>query len=131
MFGSAQWHKYQIDGDRTPATLYLDPGAFQEPTCKWRQLPGGDMSGHLPIIYVRGYAGGAGAVENTVNLPYYGFNLGSTQVRTGPDGDPDFFIFESPLVRLMKDHGYADIFARVDEGGAVRLLNGEQDRYPH
>ncbi|MFU8765738.1 MAG: esterase/lipase family protein [Haliea sp.] len=89
------------------------------------------MSGHLPIIYVRGYAGGAGAVENTVNLPYYGFNLGSTQVRTGPDGDPDFFIFESPLVRLMKDHGYADIFARVDEGGAVRLLNGEQDRYPH
>ena len=87
------------------------------------------MSGHLPIIYVRGYAGSEGAVEHTVNLPYYGFNLGSTQVRTGPDGDPDFFIFESPLVRLMKDHGYADIFARVDEDGDVRLLNGEEERY--
>jgi pimeloyl-ACP methyl ester carboxylesterase len=87
------------------------------------------MSGYLPIIYVRGYAGSEGAVENTVNLPYYGFNLGSTQVRTGPDGEPDFFIFESPLVRLMKDHGYADIFARVDDSGAVRLLNGEEDRY--
>ncbi|MEQ9462118.1 MAG: hypothetical protein RJQ10_00535 [Haliea sp.] len=87
------------------------------------------MSGYLPIIYVRGYAGSEGAVEATVNLPYYGFNQGSTQVRTGPDGDPDFFIFESPLVRLMKDHGYADIFARVDDDGAVRLLNGEDERY--
>ncbi len=87
------------------------------------------MNRHLPIIYVRGYAGSEGAVEATVNLPYYGFNLGSTQVRTGPDGDPDFFIFESPLVRLMKDHGYTDIFARIDDDGAVRLLNGEEERY--
>ncbi|MDO8862732.1 hypothetical protein Q6D67_13560 [Haliea sp. E1-2-M8] len=87
------------------------------------------MSGHLPIIYVRGYAGSEGAVEATVNMPYYGFNLGSTQVRTGPEGEPDFFIFESPLVRLMKDHGYADIFARVDDDGAVRLLNREEERY--
>lgn len=87
------------------------------------------MSKYLPIIYVRGYAGSKDAVESTVNLPYYGFNLGSTQVRTGPDGDPDFFIFESPLVRLMRDHGYADIFARVDHDGAVKLLNGENERY--
>lgn len=84
---------------------------------------------HLPIIYVRGYAGTEGAVESTVNRPYYGFNLGSTQVRTGPEGDPDFFIFESPLVRLMRDHGYADLFARVDDDGGVKLLNGEEERY--
>jgi hypothetical protein len=59
------------------------------------------MEKYLPIIYVRGYAGSQGAVESTVDRPYYGFNLGSTQVRTGPDGDPDFFIFESPLVHLV------------------------------
>ena len=76
------------------------------------------MEKYLPIIYVRGYAGSQGAVESTVDRPYYGFNLGSTQVRTGPDGDPDFFIFESPLVRLIKDHGYTDPFARIDRDGA-------------
>jgi hypothetical protein len=87
------------------------------------------MEKYLPIIYVRGYAGSQGAVESTVDRPYYGFNLGSTQVRTGPDGDPDFFIFESPLVRLIKDHGYTDLFARTGNGGAVELLNGEDKRY--
>ncbi|WP_019626264.1 triacylglycerol lipase [Thioalkalivibrio sp. ALJT] len=89
------------------------------------------MSGDkfLPIIYVRGYAGRQGAVENTVNLPYYGFNLGSTQTRTGPEGDPEFSIFESPLVRLMKDFGYTDFFARVTPNGDVELLNNEADQY--
>ncbi|TVP47434.1 MAG: alpha/beta hydrolase [Halomonas sp.] len=87
------------------------------------------MNQHLPIIYVRGYAGSKGAVESTANLPYYGFNLGSTQVRTGPAGDPDFFIFESPLVRLMRDHGYTDVFASVDDDGGIKLLNGEEERY--
>ncbi len=87
------------------------------------------MDKYLPIIYVRGYAGSQGAVESTVDKPYYGFNLGSTQVRTGPDGDPDFFIFESPLVRLIRDHGYTDLFARIDGDGAVELLNGEDALY--
>jgi hypothetical protein len=87
------------------------------------------MEKYLPIIYVRGYAGSQGAVESTVDRPYYGFNLGSTQVRTGPDGDPDFFIFESPLVRLIRDHGYTDLFARIDGDGAVELLNGEDALY--
>ncbi|EMS77861.1 hypothetical protein [Desulfotignum phosphitoxidans] len=43
-----------------------------------------------PIIYVRGYAGSKGTVESTVDRPYYGFNLGSTQVRAkwaGLDSD--------------------------------------------
>ncbi|MFV8833682.1 alpha/beta fold hydrolase [Aquisalimonas sp.] len=86
------------------------------------------MPGYLPIIYVRGYAGTQGAVESTVDLPYYGFNLGSTQVRTGPEGTPECAIFESPLVRLMKDHDYHDVFARVSDG-SVELLNGEDQRY--
>lgn len=86
------------------------------------------MPRDLPIIYVRGYAGTQGAVESTVDLPYYGFNLGSTQVRTGPEGTPEFAIFESPLVRLMKDHDYHDVFARVADG-SVELLNNEEERY--
>ncbi len=92
------------------------------------------MSRFLPIIYVRGYAGSQSSVESTVDLPYYGFNLGSTKVRTGPDGNPDFAIFESPLVRLMKDHGYTDIFARIDDGGEVEILSNraaaENNAYP-
>jgi hypothetical protein len=34
------------------------------------------MEKYLPIICVRGYAGSQGAVESTVDRPYYGFNLG-------------------------------------------------------
>ncbi len=83
----------------------------------------------LPIIYVRGYAGTQSAVENTVNLPYYGFNLGSTQTKTGPEGDPEFSIFESPLIRLMKDFGYTDFFVRVSPAGDVELLNDEATKY--
>ncbi len=81
---------------------------------------------YLPIIYVRGYAGNQGLVESTVDLPYYGFNLGSTKIRTGADGDPEFRIFESPLVRLIRDHGYTDYFARVRDG-EVDILRGEPD----
>lgn len=87
------------------------------------------MDGYIPIIYVRGYAGTQSAVERTVDLPYYGFNLGSTQVRTDAQGDPQFFIFESPLIRLMKDHGYEDFFVRVDEQGRVEELKHTDD-YP-
>jgi len=85
------------------------------------------MSRDLPIIYVRGYAGRRKHVEGTVDLPYYGFNLGSTKVRTGPGGDPELRIFESPLVRLMKDHGYRDYFARVDEQGEIELLRNDDE----
>jgi pimeloyl-ACP methyl ester carboxylesterase len=63
-----------------------------------------------PIIYVRGYAMTAKDVEETFNLPYYGFNLGSTQFRQGMGRDPEMHIFESPVIRLMKDHDYVDAF---------------------
>jgi hypothetical protein len=64
----------------------------------------------LPIIYVRGYAGTQTEVEDTVDDPFYGFNKGATHIRVGPAGDPQFFAFESPLVRLMSDHGYCDVY---------------------
>lgn len=68
-----------------------------------------------PIIYVRGYAGSEDAVEETVATPYMGFNLGSTKVRQRWDKKPERFIFESPLVRLMKDHGYRDVYEAGEE----------------
>lgn len=65
---------------------------------------------YYPIIYVRGYAGSQSEVEETVATPYMGFNLGSTKVRQRWKGDIERTIFESPLVRLMKDHRYQDIY---------------------
>ena len=49
-----------------------------------------------------------GEIEETVGTPYMGFNLGSTKVRQGhADDKPVRFIFESPLIRLMKDETYS------------------------
>ena len=62
---------------------------------------------YYPIIYVRGYAATMREIEETVGTPYMGFNLGSTKVRQRhADDKPVRFIFESPLIRLMKDETY-------------------------
>lgn len=66
---------------------------------------------HHPIIYVRGYAMTEGAMDATVSTPYMGFNLGSTRVRQAHDGSFRRYIFESPMIRLMKDYGYQDVYA--------------------
>ncbi len=63
-----------------------------------------------PIIYVRGFAMRDSEIENTVNTPYMGFNLGATRIRQAPDRSFVHFIFESPLIRLMKEHGYRDVY---------------------
>lgn len=63
-----------------------------------------------PIIYLRGYAGTQGAVEETVATPYMGFNLGSTKIRQSSSGKLQPFVFESPFVRLLKDFQYADAY---------------------
>ena len=68
------------------------------------------MPSYYPVVYIRGYARSAANVEEAFNLPYYGFNLGSTQYRQGLSAEPEMHIFESPVVRLMKDHGYTDAF---------------------
>ena len=70
---------------------------------------------YYPIIYVRGYAATMGEIEKTVGTPYMGFNLGSTKVRQGhADDRPVRFIFESPLIRLMKDESYIDTYREGD-----------------
>ena len=63
-----------------------------------------------PIIYVRGYAMTQGEIDDTVATPYMGFNLGATKIRQDWQGKVKRHIFESPLIRLMKDYQYEDIY---------------------
>jgi pimeloyl-ACP methyl ester carboxylesterase len=71
----------------------------------------------LPVVYVRGFAGGERGIEAAVEDPFYGFNDGSVHVRVGRSGVPSFYQFESPLLRLMIDEGYE------------LLVHGSQQRY--
>jgi hypothetical protein len=66
---------------------------------------------YYPIIYVRGYAGTDNEIEDTVSDPYMGFNLGSTRVRTLHTGEIQRYYFESPVVRMMKEFDYRDVYA--------------------
>jgi hypothetical protein len=68
-----------------------------------------------PIIYVRGYAMTQSEIDATVSTPYMGFNLGATKVRMDWEGKVKRHIFESPLIRLMKDYGYEDIYSEGHE----------------
>lgn len=63
-----------------------------------------------PIVYVRGYAGNDAEVDDTAADPYMGFNLGATAVRQDWQGKVFRHFFESPLLRLMKEHDYQDIY---------------------
>ena len=73
-------------------------------------MPTSAQHPYHPIIYVRGFAGTQGEIEETVADPYMGFNIGSTKARMAWTGDVKRYFFESPLVRLMSDHEYGDVF---------------------
>lgn len=68
-----------------------------------------------PIIYVRGFAATHGEIEEAVADPYMGFNIGSTKSRMLWTGDLKRFFFESPLVRLMGEYDYNDVFVQGDD----------------
>ncbi|MGI9026109.1 MAG: esterase/lipase family protein, partial [Burkholderiaceae bacterium] len=72
---------------------------------------------YYPIIYVRGYAMTQDAIVETTSTPFMGFEAGSTKIRQARDGSIRKFVFESPLVRLMKDFNYRDIY----ESGSERM----------
>jgi len=74
-----------------------------------------------PIIYVRGFAATQGEIDETVADPYMGFNIGSTKSRVAWTGDVKRFYFESPLVRLMSDHKYEDVYVDGDDLVAAEL----------
>lgn len=78
----------------------------------------------LPIIYVRGFAGDTAGIDTAVDDPFYGFNAGSTHVRVGGHGDPIYYQFESPLIRLHLDHGYE--FPTAGERGQEAYLEGAE-----
>ncbi len=68
------------------------------------------MRPYFPIIYVRGYAMRSADIAETVATPYMGFNLGATKARQDWRGTVIRHVFESPLIRLMKEHGYRDVY---------------------
>ena len=79
-----------------------------------------DINVYHPIIYVRGFAATQGEIDETVADPYMGFNIGSAKTRTVWTGEIKRFYFESPLVRLMADHNYDDVFVDGDDLVAVQ-----------
>ena len=76
------------------------------------------MAEKLPIVYVRGFAGDTSGINRVVADPFYGFNEGSTHVRVGGDGEPVFYQFESPLLRLLLDEQYEILV----DGGQLAFL---------
>ncbi|WP_294261735.1 hypothetical protein [Propionivibrio sp.] len=50
-------------------------------------MPTSAQHPYHPIIYVRGFAGTQGEIEETVADPYMGFNVGSTKARMAWTGD--------------------------------------------
>lgn len=71
----------------------------------------------LPIIYIRGYAGPTTGIDEQVDDPFYGFNKGATHIRVDGSGEPAFYQFEGPMLRLMVDHQYR------------LLVHGDQQAY--
>ena len=78
-----------------------------------------------PIIYVRGFAGGTSGIDNAADDPFYGFNAGATHVRVDGDGNPQFYQFEGPLVRLMEDEDYRVVV----HGGQQAYLRERRERH--
>ncbi len=78
----------------------------------------------LPVVYVRGFAGTTSGINEQVDDPFYGFNLGSTHVRVGGSGEPLFHQFESPLLRLILDEEYHLLV----EGSQADYLDAQDDR---
>ena len=87
-----------------------------------------------PIIYVRGFAGTQGEIEDTVGDPYMGFNVGSTKSRQVWDGKMRRYYFESPLVRLKDEAIWRDQGAGPelsDDRYDDVYFNGEDLTAPH
>ena len=88
-----------------------------------------------PIIYVRGFAGTQGEIDDTVGDPYMGFNIGSTKSRQVWDGKMRRYYFESPLVRLKDEPIWRDLGKGEPEIANDRYddvyVNGEDLTAPH
>ena len=56
---------------------------------------------YYPIVYLRGYAGSQGEIEDTVSTPYMGFNAGSTRIRQLNINNTQYHVFEFPKLFLL------------------------------
>lgn len=67
---------------------------------------------YYPIIYVRGFAMTQKEQDETAADPFCGFNTGSAVYRATPDKNKPAkkFIFESPVLRLISDFDYTDVY---------------------
>jgi pimeloyl-ACP methyl ester carboxylesterase len=83
----------------------------------------------LPIVYVRGFAGGGAGIDRAVDDPFSGFNEGSVHVRVGGDAQPHFHQFEGPLLRLLVDDpdGSGEAYRLLVHGGQRAWLAGQPD----
>ena len=65
-----------------------------------------------PIIHVRSHAMSVAERDDTAAGPFCGVNLGPPLVRATTERNKPArrFIVESPVVRLMSDHGYSDVY---------------------
>jgi hypothetical protein len=67
---------------------------------------------YYPIIYVRGFAMRRAEIDDTTSDPFCGFNMGSTVYRAVANKEerPRKYVFESPVVRLMSEFEYEDVY---------------------
>jgi hypothetical protein len=79
---------------------------------------------YFPIIYVRGFAATMREIEDATASPYMGFNDGATKIRQRHDREIVRFVFESPLVRLMKDENETITFRVLLEDKKTPLRYG-------
>src|SRR5215510_3013733 len=85
-----------------------------EDVAAWRAAKGWLL---LPIVYVRGFAMSGGEIEETTSDPFNGFNIGSTQLRTGWTGINARHMFESPVLRLTQPpYDYRLVFSNGLDG---------------
>lgn len=83
----------------------------------------------VPIIYVRGFAGGEAGIERAVEDPFYGFNNGSVHIRVGLSGKPSFYQFEGPLLRLTRERQSEQDPDEGSPGDYTIFVRGSQEQY--
>jgi hypothetical protein len=75
--------------------------------------PEANLESYHPIIYIRGFAMNQSDIDETTADPFCGFNVGSTVFRARPSPSPPArFVFESPVMRLVSDHRYANVITQ-------------------
>jgi hypothetical protein len=77
---------------------------------------------------VRGFAGDTSGIDTATDDPFYGFNDGATHVRVDGYGNPQFYQFEGPLVRLMEDEDYRVPMHGGQQAYLSRSADGTQPR---